>query len=78
MDADGSQVKSHIAVIDKMLQDATSEPSTWLLVVGYDAIISSGGDDDDVESELQNDLLSLLLRFQVHAYFAGQGSVSKQ
>jgi hypothetical protein len=63
--------------MESALRDATesNEPSTWMIVVGHYPIVSAG-DHGDVE-EMKSNLLPLLLKYKVHAYFCGHDHVSE-
>jgi hypothetical protein len=58
-----------------MLQEATEDPPSWLIVVGHYPIYSAGSHGD--MSELSTYLLPLLIKYKVHAYVSGHDHISE-
>jgi 3',5'-cyclic AMP phosphodiesterase CpdA len=61
--------------IERMLKTATQAKPAWLLVAGHYAVFSRGSHGDI--SELKTNLLPLLKKYNVHAYFCGHDHLSE-
>jgi hypothetical protein len=68
------RIQNQLEFIDAMLDEATRNCPTWLLVAGHYPIFSMGEHGDT--SELQTYLLPLLQKHNVHAYFCGHDHFS--
>ncbi len=69
------RITDQVAHIERMLEEATADPPSWLLVVGHYPIYSAGDHGD--MSELSTNLLPLLLKYKVHAYICGHDHISE-
>ena len=69
------RIQNQVTNIEMMLDAATEDPPTWLLVVGHYPVFSSGSHGDI--KELNRHLLPLLRRYNVHAYFSGHDHISE-
>jgi hypothetical protein len=58
-----------------MLQEATENSPSWLLVAGHYPVYS-GGSNGDI-AELSTYLLPLLIKYKVHAYVSGHDHISE-
>ena len=70
-----ARIKNQLEHIDAMLDAASQEEPTWLLVAGHYPIFSVGEHGDT--SELKDYLLPLLQKYNVDAYFCGHDHLSE-
>jgi len=68
-----ARINNQLGHIERMLESATQDPPTWLLVMGHYPIYSVGEHGDN--SEMISYLQPLLEKYKVHAYFCGHDHV---
>lgn len=69
------RVQEQLEYLNQMFEEATENPSHWLIVAGHYPIYSAGSQGD--VNELLEYLDPLLVKYKVHAYFCGHDHISE-